>query len=211
MVMEVDIRDFGFLPSNSIALSAPIRCGVSGAQIVGQLVAFSLLFILALVMAAGAAVGRRFPENVTIGAVVLIPLVYLVYFKTRNDYAWVELDGDLIRAKHLYTRRLIERRVAEIQELRTVTSSHRTGASDLVDELVGRVRRVEIRFRDGRTPIPVSWADPAMRNAKELLEGIICHMGQTGELDLEIIEFDGRPLLRRIFRKEFHGTTGPAA
>jgi hypothetical protein len=55
-----------------------------------------------------------------------------------------------------------------------------------------------IRFKDHRTPLQVSRADPAMRNARELIEAIVYRMTVMGEVDVEVINLEGRPLVRRI-------------
>jgi len=41
-----------------------------------------------------------------------------------------------------------------------------------------------------------------MTNAQELVEAIIYRMSKTAELDAEIIDCEGIPLIRRIFRKQ---------
>ena len=121
---------------------------------------------------------------------------------TRNDYAWVELDGEIIRAKHLYTRRLVERSIEEIEDLLTLVFQVRTAATLTAEAWLGRVRGIMIRFYDQRTPLLVSRADPAMRNARELIEAIVYRMAEKGEVDAEVINFDSRPLIRRIYWKD---------
>ncbi len=132
-------------------------------------------------------------------AVPLVGFGYIVYRATGNVYAWIELDGDTLRAKHLYTRRVVERTIGEIEELRTLVFN------TLEALLLGRIRRITIRFRDWRTPLAVSRADPAMTNAKELIEAVVYRMSEYGEIDTEIAIWMGKPFIRRIYWKE---TTG---
>jgi hypothetical protein len=77
----------------------------------------------------------------------------------------------------------------------------RNDIAHLTEALIGRVRGVEIRFRDKRTPIRISRADPAMTHAKELIEAIAYRMSEIGEIDAEVVEFEGKPLVRRIYWK----------
>jgi hypothetical protein len=114
----------------------------------------------------------------------------------------VELDGDVIRAKHLYTRTVSERRIEDVQELLTMTNQARNLALVITEAWLGRIRGVKIRFRDERSPWPVMRSDPAMANAKELILAIIYRMSQVGELDLDVEMLDGTPLVRRVFWKK---------
>jgi hypothetical protein len=58
-----------------------------------------------------------------------------------------------------------------------------------------------IRFHDQCTPLQVCRADPAMKNSKELMEAIIYRMSEKGEVDAEVIDLEGNPLIRRIHWK----------
>jgi hypothetical protein len=40
-----------------------------------------------------------------------------------------------------------------------------------------------------------------MLNAKELIEAVIARMAERGELDAQIIDLEGKPLIRRVFWK----------
>jgi hypothetical protein len=59
-----------------------------------------------------------------------------------------------------------------------------------------------IRFRGKPSPFRVARADPAMKNAKELIEAIVFRMSEKGEVDAELIDFEGKPLIRRIHWKD---------
>jgi len=60
---------------------------------------------------------------------------------------------------------------------------------------------IEIHFRGRQLPLRVIRSDPAMTNAKELIEAIVYRMQQSGEIDYEIVDFAGKPLLRKVFWK----------
>jgi hypothetical protein len=121
-----------------------------------------------------------------------------VYLATHNDYRWVELEGNTLRARHLYTGRMIERSVDEIDCLGTMVYPYRRLETVVIEKLLGRVKGIEIRFRDQRTPLRILRADPAMTNAQEMIEGILYRMGQIRALDAEVVDFAGQPLVRNI-------------
>ena len=124
-----------------------------------------------------------------------------MFLATHNDYRWVELDGITLRAKHLYTGRVIERSIGDIAGLRTIVYEVRTHAIVITEHLLGRVRGIEVRFRDGLTPLRINRADPAMTNAHELIEAIVYRITEFGEVDAEVVEFAGHPLVRSIHWK----------
>ncbi|MGH7170805.1 MAG: hypothetical protein ACRELG_11040 [Gemmataceae bacterium] len=148
------------------------------------------------------ALSLPFPVNALASATALAGFSCIIYFATRNDYAWVELDGEKLRARHLYTRRVVERSIGEIEDLLSLVFQVRGTIARINEAWLGRVRGIEIRFRDKRTPFRVNRADPAMKNAKELIEAIVSRMSEKGEVDAEIIDFEGKPLIRRIHWKE---------
>jgi hypothetical protein len=71
----------------------------------------------------------------------------------------------------------------------------------VVENLLGRVKGIEIRFHDRRTPLRILRADPAMTNAKELIEAVVYRMAQIRELETEIAEVNGKTLVRNIHWK----------
>jgi hypothetical protein len=97
---------------------------------------------------------------------------------------------------------VVERPVDDIEDLLTHVLQIRTLTTVIVEAWLGRVRGVEIRFYDQRTPLRVSRVDPAMKNAEELIQAVIYQMAKLGELDAEVIDFQGKPLIRRIYWKE---------
>jgi hypothetical protein len=195
-------RDFGILPYDKTKPPEKVRAFLPTGHVIGQYIATALIIGFGLGAAALFALTLDFPFN-AIGPVgPLAAAGIAVYFVTRNDYAWIELDGETLRARHLYTRRLVERPIEEIEDLLTLVIQVRTLTVKVVEAWLGRVRGVEIRFRDKRTPLRVSRTDPAMKNAKELVEALIYHMWQMAPVDADIINLRGKPLVRRIFWEE---------
>ena len=99
---------------------------------------------------------------------------------------------------------MIKRSIDEIEDLLTLVFQIRTAATHITESWLGRVRGVEIRFRDKCTPFRVSRADPKMRNAKKLIEAIVFRMSEMGEVDAEMIELEGKPIIRRIHWENGH-------
>lgn len=199
-------RNYGLLPTDAVPPAGPVRSYLSAGQVFGQ-------YLFTAIMAGfGLGIGTLFaltlsaPLNVAAAAAIVMCAGYVVWFATRHDYAWVELDGRALRAKHLYTRRVVERSVDDVADLLTLVVRVRTEAVVLAEAWLGRVRGVEVRFRDGRTPLRVNRSDPAMRNARELIQAIIYRLAEGGGVDAEIINLDGAPMVRRIYR-----TAAPAA
>ncbi len=192
-------RDFGILPYGHASPAGRVRAFLPWGHVVGQYIATGLMSAFGLGIAALFAFTLMLPLNVIAAATTLALFGWLICFATRNDYVWVELDGDVLRAKHLYTRRVVERPLEEIQDLLTMVIQIRTLAVVLTEAWLGRIRGVEIRFRDRRTPWRISRTDPAMRNAKELVEAIIYRMWEKGPVGAEIVALNGKPLVRRIY------------
>ncbi len=194
----ISFRDFGILPAELAPPPAQVRSFLSPGRIFGQFLGsaivaafaagFMLLFLLTMPPALGL-LGAA--AALAAGAAVL-------YLACRNDYRWVELEGETLRAKHLYTGIVVERSVREIECLGTMVYLTTSLETAVIEKLLGRVKGIEIRFRDGRTPLRVLRSDPAMTNAKELIEAVLYRMATVGELDGEVINFEGAPLVRVI-------------
>jgi hypothetical protein len=199
-------RDYGIIPHGVPPPSRRVRAYLPRGHVVGQYIAVGLLSAFGLGIGVLFALTLPSPVNVLACAGILVCCGWLVYVVGRNDYVWVELDGDTLRARHLYTRRVIERPIEKIDDLFTIVAHVHTAESmitvAITDAWLGRVRGVAIRFRDKRTPLRISRTDPAMRNAKELIEAVIYRMSERGEVDAEIITFRGKPLIRRIYWKD---------
>jgi hypothetical protein len=195
-------RDFGVIPYGIAAPPETVRCYLPWGHIIGQYVFTSVMAGFGIGIGVLFAVTLPIPANVLASAAALGGFGYVIYYATRNDYSWVELAGDTLRARHLYTQRVIKRTIDEIEDLLTLVFQIQTVATRISESWLGRVRGVEIRFRDNRTPFRVSRADPKMRNAKKLIEAIVLRMSEKGEVDAEMIELEGKPMIRRIYWKK---------
>jgi hypothetical protein len=202
-------RDFGILPHGVAPPGGRVRAYLPWVHVIAQYLGTGLMAGLGIGMGLVLALTLPLPVNLLAAAATLAGFGYIVYRATRNDYSWVELDGDTIRARHLYTRRGVERSIEEIDDLLTYVFLVRTAETLLTDAWLGRVRGIMIRFRDQRTPLPVNRVDPAMTNARELIEAIVYRMSQKGEVDAEVISFEGKPLIRRIHWKDDSESTLP--
>jgi hypothetical protein len=194
-------RDFGIIPYDVPRPAGPVRSYLSWGHVVGQYIGSGIMLGLGLGLGTLFALLMPLPVNILASAAVVACCGWLVYRATRNDCAWVELDGDVLRAKYLYTGRIIERSIEEIDDLLTLVYQLRTLETIVAEAWLGRVRGIQIRFRDKRTPLLISRADPAMRNARELIEAVVYRMSEKGGVDAEVVDFAGRPLIRRIYWK----------
>src|SRR5262245_55358996 len=181
-------RDFGIISFEVSRPAEKVRSYLPWGHVIGQYIGMSFVASIGNGMGIICALGVPFPVNVLAVPVPLMGFGFLIYLATRNDYAWVELDGETIRAQHLYTRKVTERSVDDVEDLLTLVFQVRIGATLITEALVGRIRGIMIRFRDKRTPFQVARADPAMTNAKELIEAIIFRMSEKGEIDAEVID-----------------------
>ncbi len=86
------------------------------------------------------------PFATAIGA--LGATAFIGYHMLQN-YQWVELDGDVIRGRRFWTRRLVEQRMDAIREVRCLGAAGRSIETLVADRLLGRVRGYEIRFERG--------------------------------------------------------------
>lgn len=195
-------RDFGVLPNAAFSSAKTVRAYFSWGQVAGQYLMTFLMTGVGVALALYCEVTLPFPANLLGAVASLAGFGYIVYRATRNDYSWVELDGDDLRAKHLYSRQVVERSIEEIEDLLTLVFQVRTVETLIAEAWLGRIRGIMIRFHDQRTPLQVCRADPAMKNAKQLIEAIVYRMSELGAIDAEIIDFAGKPLVRRIHWKE---------
>jgi hypothetical protein len=196
-----EFRDFGILPQGMAPPPETVRSFLSGGRVIGQYVGSGLVAALGVGLAVVLALTMPLPLNLLGAAAALAGFGCVVYLATHNDYRWVELDGKTLRAKHLYTGLIVERSVEEIECLFTMVYAVHDYRAALVAALVGRVKGIEVRFRDRRTPMRVMRADPAMTNARELIEAIVYRMSEAREVDAEVINLAGQPLVRSIHWK----------
>jgi hypothetical protein len=193
-------RDHGIIPDQVQPPAGPVRASLGTGTVIGQFIGTGVMLALGIGMAVVVSFAAPFPANVGVAILPLALFGGIVFFVTRKDYAWIELDGHTIRARHLYTRWTVERKIEDVQELLTMVFQVRNLTTVLTEKMVGRVRGIQIRFRDGKTPLYVSRADPKMTNAKELIEAIVYRLWESGPVDAEVIDFEGAPLIRRIYR-----------
>lgn len=198
-------RDFGVYRD---AISPPpneVRASLSLAQRIGQWFCVALIAALGIFTGVGCALlfglTLLLPVGVPLAAAILACFGFLIHRLTRYDCAWVELSGETLRAKHLYSGRVNEYTIEDIKELFTIVSPVVNTAVLITEAWLGRIRGVLIRFRDGSTPFQVCRADPAMTNAKELIEAIVYRMAEKAAITAEIVNLEGKPLVRRIYWK----------
>lgn len=195
-------KDFGILPEQVSAQPHLIVAEFSPFQLFGQVLGTLLISGLGLFCTWLLAFRSEFPGNV-LGSLAMIALFgYIVYRGTRNDYSWVRVEGTAIRAQHLYTRRLLDREIRDIEDISTMVIPGIDATSAIHSSLFGRIRGVRIRFRESKDSIDISLADPAMKGAKNLIEAIIGRMAQCAEITADIEELQGKPLVRRIRWKQ---------
>ena len=195
----ISFRDFGIVPEDFRPPAGVIRSFLSTGRILGQYLATFLICSIGLGVAA-LFVSTMPPWLGLLGCfAALTGFGFFVHFVMRDGYRWVELDGDILRAKHLHTGRVVERSVDQIESL-GVMVHHAAGRVQTVilEKLLGRVKAIVVRFRDHRDPIPVQLSDPAMTHAAELIEAILHRMTRIRELDVEIADHNGKPLIRSI-------------
>jgi hypothetical protein len=178
-------REFGLVSSGVTPGSEIVRSYLTSAQIAGQYLCSGLVLSFGLAIGFSSMFELSFPANLIIGPGIIDLWAFGLWFLYRRDYAWVELDGDTLRARHLYTRRVIERSVDEIEDLIAVLPH----------------RGFEIRFQDKRLPLRIQRVDPAMKNATELIASVISRMVQRADLDADLMSYCGDRLIRRIYWK----------
>lgn len=193
-------RDFGIIPDQLQPPPDVVRCYLSPGRIAGQY--FATLLIAGVGAGLAALCFYYLPGALGLlgGSATVCGFGMLVYLGTRNDYRWIELAGEQLRARHLYTGGLVERPLAEVESLLTLVLSGASMEGQVIQALMGRVKGVQIQFRDGRTPLTVTRSDPAMTNGQQLIEAVVYRLSQLSELEPEIVDFDGAPLLRSMHR-----------
>ena len=201
--------DFGFLPGFPQRAPARVRSEMSGGNVFGQYLmsfimlggcggAFGLGGVVCLV------VGLRgwgtrdaiFAMGSPLFLAAAVAFAVITWKVMARSNRWVELDGDRVRARNLYTGRVLERSVWEIQEITTEVFVVATAGVYVTEALHGRVRGFAILFPD--VPGGIRVYQPEMRGVGELMEGLVAKLSERGRVVSEIIEFDGRPMIRRL-------------
>jgi hypothetical protein len=198
---ESSFRDFGILPVGLTPPADRVRCFLSTGRVVGQWIGTGLVGSVGVALAVVFTLFLPPPLSLLATAAAVVAFAAFVHLATHNDYRWIELDGNTLRARRLYTGRTIERSIEEIDSLTTMVYQVGGDTTVVIEELLGRVKGVELRFRDQRTPLRILRADPAMTNAAELIEALLYRMRQQRELDTEVVNWVGKPLVRRVWWK----------
>src|SRR4051812_12606973 len=127
MASDDPLRDLGLIPGGRQAPAGRVRSTLGWANAVFQVVMTVLLVggftVLGVVMAVqGVRAWGRTDAYILIPCVPLIfgLAAFMAYHGAGDTNLWVEIDGDEIRARHLYTLRVTRRRVEEIEEVRTL-------------------------------------------------------------------------------------------
>jgi hypothetical protein len=193
------LRTYGILPEKKAPPRGPIRSRLTTGNIIGQWIAFLMFGICPILLGLFLLiVAPILSVRLGLGGFLSIMGLFLGFSIARDVNEWVELDGDTFRWKHLFTRRLSERDISEIDSIVTLTLAIRTLAVRIVEGMLGRIKGFEFRFPDMKQGVRVFRADPAMTNVRELLEGVVSKMYEFGEVVPEITDLDGTPLIRRL-------------
>lgn len=192
-------HELGILPNNLPPPPDVIRTFAGTGRVVAVYVIIYGLLVLALGLTALIASTTPMPLNVLGVAACLSSIVAITYLVGRNDYRWIELDGNTLRARRLYTWSTIERSVEEIAGVLTIYHAGQRAETLVLNKVFGRVKGAEIRFRDGRTPLRIYRTDPAMINAQEFIEGVLYRLQQITPLEVDMANVDGRPLVRSVY------------
>lgn len=194
-------RDDGLIPPAATAPAGIVRASYSRGQIIGQYIATGLMTAAGLGMSLLFLFGMAFPANLVLSLLMLAAFGYVILTATRNDYSWIELEGRTLRARHLYTGRIVERSINEIGDLLTTGFQVETVALPLTEAWTGRVQRILIRFHDQRTPLTVSHVDPAMTHAVELMSAIVYRLAESGTVEVEIWKRHERRFVHWPYRR----------
>ena len=197
------VRTFGIVPGAFPAPAGKVRSAMRTKTIVGQWIASGIFIgipaLAALILLAVAAFApiQMMSRGICAGIGVFLGAIAALLFSIANrDNQWVELDGDILRAKALYTGRIIEKPVRELNDVLTEVIMVRTLTVKIVEGLNGRIRGFAFRFHD--IPKGLKIVRPEMTNVAELVAAVIAKMGEYGELSPEIINFEGKPMVRRV-------------
>ncbi len=199
---EFGIHPDGLLPSNG-----PMRGFITSKRIAFEyLMTFGMV---ALGLWLSFYLWRALPQGLNwLGsAATLLGFAAFVVLGTRQVYHWIELNGQTLQAKRLFPWPMVQRSIDDIESVETLVLMMRDRPEVMVIEaMFGRVIGVDLRFRARRAPLRIRRVDPWMANAEELIETVLYEMSQTGELEVEMLDLDGVPLVGRVSRKGELGT-----
>lgn len=162
----MDTLNYGTVVRSHLRLAAKIP-----ALLIGPSIWIGLL-------AGGILVAWKSP---TLESRLTIPLVMwgggaFLFYQMIHTFDWIEFDGAVIRARHLYTRRLWVYRIEDIDEVRPAYGAVKGAADAVMDPIIGPVRGYEIRFAGRRRGIWMAVGDTA--NAKELAMAVARAIGK---------------------------------
>jgi len=126
---------------------------------------------------------------------------YILWAGTKDVFSWVELNGTTFRARHFYYRYELECLVEEIAEVRP-RYRDRTAQGQILSHILGPMWGVRVFVRGSRQPVAVYFNDPAMTNAKELVEAVLYHMNKLGNVSVESVQLNNKPKVQRIYRAD---------
>jgi hypothetical protein len=201
---EPDFRDYGLHPD--MAAAAPprehVHCYLTRGRIVGQ---WAITLFVASLSAGLCTLFVMFlpsPMRWIAMASAAFTSVVGIDWMVRRSYSSLRLEGNRLLLKQLYTGRSVERSIDDIELLTAIVMSSGEIGNAIANKMLGRFRGFDVRFRDGRTLLRVTRADPAMTNAREFLEGVLQRMSQCGTVAAEVVEFEGRPAVKTIQRSD---------
>jgi len=139
------LRDFGLMPGAEEAPAGKVRSSLTRGNAAFQVVMTLLMVGGSAGLGVWFAIGGIRGWGVEPDALLLIAgcpgmlalAAFLAYHGAGDVNLWVEVDGDVVRASHLYTRRVTTRRVAEIEEVKTLAFA-RGATAQTVEWFVGR-------------------------------------------------------------------------
>ncbi len=198
-------RNFGVLPTGAAPSDETVRSFISPGRIVFEYMVTLIFAALGLGLMQFLMLKLPQPLNWLGGAAALIGFATYVYLGTHKVYRWIELEGNILRVKYLFTGRTLERSIDEIKRVDTLIGQMRQMETVVIDGLLGRVRGVSILFRDDYAPLHVvriMRTDPAMIQAEELIQALYARMSQIREIHTELVNVDGVPLVGYVHWKD---------
>jgi hypothetical protein len=138
--------------------SSPLRSKQRLAVTVAALV-FGPLFMGGPLVAGLAVLWFAPPAMGIPGCLLLILASGFIAYHMLQNYHWVELDGNVVRGRKFWTRRLVEQRVEDITRVLPLQA---VAGHELVNVLIDGIsgapnRGYEIRFREGPRIALVRW------------------------------------------------------
>jgi hypothetical protein len=193
------LRHYGIVPQRQAAIKDSVRSVLTPGNVFGQWAAFVLFGIMPLLLALLLLVVVPIP-NVRFGLAAFFSIFGLSvgYLIAHDTNRWVEVDGDFLRWKRLFSGQIVQRRVGELQEIRTMIVMVTNLTVRIHESIFGRVRGFEFRFADTKKGVRVWRVDPKMTHVAELVEAAIAKLYELGDVQPEIIELEGTPLVKRL-------------